>query len=202
MLTMPNPCAQLIRWKPSRPAQEMVISRFGDTGKSGSGGPLSDHLGLDALDAAIGVADGAIAEAGFLEAWLDYVIEMGSANVEDAWLAWLVVKVARSVNLEHHVSATVRRGRLRPCADHGCFGSVTRQRLNKYFRRVGCGGQSRRRFDPRNNSLTRVWSRELGCGSSRCRLCIIAQPLIPSIQALMHPSVRSAPLCSIKYAIK
>ena len=112
---------------------------FRDTGKSGSGGPLSDHLGLDALDAAIGVADGAIAEAGFLEAWLDYVIEMGSANVENAWLAWLVVKVARSVNFAHHVSATVRRGRLRPCADHGCFGSVTRQRLNKYFRRVGCG---------------------------------------------------------------
>ena len=105
-------------------------------GRSGSGGPLSDHLDLYALDAAIGVAHGAIAEAGFLEAWLDYVIEMGSANVEDAWLAWLawlVVKVARSVNFERHVSATVRRERLRPCAEHGCFGSVTRQRLNKYF---------------------------------------------------------------------
>src|SRR5258708_1555836 len=88
-----------------RSAREQVGRRrrwssrgFGDTGKSGSGGPLSDHLGLDALDAAIGVADGAIAEASFLEAWFDYVIEMGSANVEDAWLAWLVVKVARSVN--------------------------------------------------------------------------------------------------------
>jgi hypothetical protein len=45
---------------------------------------LSDHLGLDELDAAIGVADGAIAEAGLLEAWLDHVIEMGSANVENA----------------------------------------------------------------------------------------------------------------------
>jgi hypothetical protein len=97
------------------------------------GGPLGDHLGLDALDAAIGVADGAIAEAGFLEAWLDYGIEMGPANVEETWLAWLVVKVARSVNLQNHVSATVRRERLRPCADHGGFGSVTRQRLNKHF---------------------------------------------------------------------
>jgi hypothetical protein len=48
----------------------------------------SSSLGArSALDAAIGVADGAIAEAGFLEALLDYVIEMGSANVEDAWLA-------------------------------------------------------------------------------------------------------------------
>src|SRR6476619_6620210 len=86
---MPNPCSVTpVRWS----------SRgFGDTGKSGSDGPLSDHLGLDALDAAIGVADGAIAKAGFLEAWLDYVIEMGSANVEDAWLAWLVVKVALNV---------------------------------------------------------------------------------------------------------
>jgi hypothetical protein len=167
-----------------------------------SGGPLSDHLGLDALDAAIGVADGAIAEAGFLETWLDYVIEMGSANVEDAWLAWLVVKVARSINFEYHVSATVRREGLRPCADHGGFGSANRQRLNEYFRRAGCGGQSRRSFDPRSNSLTRVWSRELGCGSSRFRLCIIAQPLTLSIQALMHPSVRFAPLCSINHAIK
>jgi len=31
---------------------------------------------------------------------------MGSANVEDARLAWLVVKVACSVNFEHHVSAS------------------------------------------------------------------------------------------------
>jgi hypothetical protein len=37
---------------------------------------------------------------------------MGSANVEDAWLAWLVIKVARSKNFAHHVSAaTVRRER-------------------------------------------------------------------------------------------
>jgi len=105
---------------------------FRDAGKSGSGGPLGDHLGLDPLDAAVGVTDGAIAEADFLEAWLDYLIEMGSAHVEDARLAWLVVKVARSVNFAHHVSASVRR-RLRPCADHGCFGSATRQRLNKHF---------------------------------------------------------------------
>jgi hypothetical protein len=182
----------------------MVISQFSWWGGSGSG-PLSDHLGLDALDAAIGVTDGAIAEACLLEARLDRVIEMGSANVEDAWLAWLawlIVQVGRSVDLKHHVRHRTPRkiAALRGILD--CFGSVTRQRLNKYFWRFGCGGQIRRRFDPRSNSRTRVWSRELGCGSSRCRSCIIAQRLTLSIHSQMQPSVRSAPLCSIKYAIK
>src|SRR4051795_11477348 len=87
--------------RPSSPRSHMFRVSFA--------GPLRDHLGLDELDAAIGVADGAIAEAGLLEAWLDHVIEMGSANVENAWLAWLIVEVARSVNFAHHVSATVCR---------------------------------------------------------------------------------------------